>query len=283
MRRTLAEGEFRGTNLLLASEALDSSPWRTWHASIRADSAVAPDGMRSADLLVGAGVPGHRVYQPFRLPAGDDTSYTFSIWAKSLAPSAELALAVRGADGTASNIRHLSGGPGTDVVGNQAARVRPTNDWQRYWITAEFAAQPKDMAVAIVYLDGFFESSLQVDEALVWGAQVNVGPVPLAYSPVLESGTIVMLDAVPHFHNWFVQTYFESGGLGVFALLLMLVLLGLPSVGTSRTVPAATIAALIAAGTFDLAVAQASILTCAFMAWALGAPQPTNARIRQSS
>ena len=149
----------RRTNLLSRTEDFSNAVWVTSFATVTPDSAVAPDGTITADLLTSSG-DGRTRQSVTCLP---NTNYTGSVW-------------LRVSSGTASiNIYRTDNSTGFDT---SAASV--TTTWQRFVITGRTAA---GATLANLQIGG--NSSLPSGATLlVWGAQLEVGSVATTYQPV---------------------------------------------------------------------------------------------------
>ena len=257
-------------NLLQASEAFDRLPWRGWHARAIGNVTQAPDGSSNADLTIGENIAGHRIFQFVQLPAHVGSTYTFSVWARSQTGQHDFALAVRDADGRAANVAAFSTGLDARVLDTRAVRFLVGESWQRLWLTAEFQSPPEDAVLVLLYLDGFFNGHSARDSFYLWGAQLNEGAEVLAYVPVAIAGLVLIPHHLSHFHNWFSQTLFATGLLGLLALAGVLAWLYFNMNSRLSTPAKAALLALIAAQMFDYAMSQASILASLCLVCAVG-------------
>jgi len=247
-------------NLIRGSEALSRLPWRGWHARMVGDAAVDPIGGETADLLIGEGVPGHRVHQATRLPEPMGQEFTFSLWARTESGNGDLGLSLRDGSGRVDSVLHVRSEAGGDALGTRAVRFRLDEAWRQLSVTTSFHAPP-DSLLVLIFLDGHYGGHSVEDRFLVWGAQLNAGSGALPYVATPAGDYVLSLQHIPHFHSWFVQVLVESGFVGLAALLWFLaVMIGdIRRHNHPQRAALAGVAGLVATQWFDLALAQATI------------------------
>lgn len=262
-------------NLLLASEALSRLPWRGWHAWAREDVAVSPNGSITADLLAGVGVSGQRIYQLVPAPRGPNGVYTFSVWVRAPGGAKWLGIAIRNASGGTTNLRRLDARGPAEVEGIRAVRFFVDDAWKRIAVTATFDEPPEDRILVALYLDGYYARQNADDGFYVWGAQLNSGPSALPYEPTSATNAAIDIRSLPHLHSWFIQTLFDSGALGLLALLGFLASLFWPRPGRGGVPTPVAAAALgfLLTQHLDLAVGQASIMFAFILVVAIAVQQ----------
>lgn len=256
-RRADADG-----NLLAASEDFTALAWSTWHARVGLSDAANPVGSSGVAVSTGAGVPGQRVYQYVRSTGSDDT-FTLSMWIRSDHGPRTVALSVRHRDGGVDAVRELDAAQATAVDGSRAARFDIDDAWRRVSVTSHFERAP-DGVLVLIYLDGYYAGDHRTEPVEVWGAQLEVGDAAGAYVRTGLASPVVRIEALTHFHNWFLQTFVQHGMPTMVALVVWLCWSVTSMRGSSAAAARAAAVGFLTAQAFDLATQQASI-TFAFL------------------
>jgi len=266
--RVLERRRDAGGNLLAASEDLTALAWSAWHARVSRADVDNPTGAKGTSLSMGAGVPGQRVYQYVR-SAGSDETFTFSVWVRSDHGPRTVALSVRHRDGGVDTVRELTAEHAIGVVGLRAARFVVDEAWRRLSVTSRFDRAP-DGLLAMIYLDGFYAGDQRTEPVEVWGAQLEVGEVASTYQQTGVTSPMVRLEALSHFHNWYLQTFVQHGVPGLIALAGWLCWSLLSMRGTWGVPARAAAVGFLTTQAFDLATHQASITFAFLLVIALG-------------
>ena len=208
--------EEQRTNLLLRSEEFDNASWVKSSSTATANSAVAPDGLTTADTLVEvAATAEHSFGQTFSVVSG--TTYTFSVFAKSTGASRALKmrLTTTAWNGGVNNQVdfNLTTGSGTVQSGTPTFTAQQLNNgWWRFSITSTATATgtpggnlhiTQSVGGPISYAgDG-------TSGIFLWGAQLEAGAFPTSYIPtttatVTRSADVASITGT-NFSSWYRQ------------------------------------------------------------------------------
>lgn len=167
-------------NLLTYSEEMDNAIWIKAGLTITNNTAIAPDGTLTADLL--SNTTAESIYQQTTLPAASGSVYSYSVYVKqasldwirfivfeSANSANQLTLWFNPSTGTLGTVS--AGGTATLVTGNVEAAA---NGFYRIYLTGSFVASLINFQTNIVTANG--GSATATNSARYqWGAQVNQG------------------------------------------------------------------------------------------------------------
>jgi len=160
------------TNLLLQSEAFNTT-WSTYAGTtVTANAVSAPNGTLTADRIQGTSAASRGVYQ---IISSSAIPHTFSVYLKS-------------ATGSSTTCRIW--------VDSDASIVTVTNDWQRFSVTGITAASFGQFTIT--------SAASSAIDVYAWGAQVETGDIATDYIPTTTSarstfaGTTVDGTSVPN-------------------------------------------------------------------------------------
>jgi hypothetical protein len=193
--------EEQRTNLLTYSEQIDNGAWTKVNATVTANSAVAPDGTSTADLVTVTGASG-RVLQNCTYTAA---AQTLSVYLKASTTADTLLRIVDVTPTTFTLTISWSGGVPSFVsnTGSSYAIQNVGNGWYRVSMTATTAA---GAGTVQVFANGFGSSGA----TLIWGAQVEAGAFATSYIPTVASTVTRSADVcnitAPMFAPWYNQS-----------------------------------------------------------------------------
>jgi len=168
------------TNLLLRSEEFDNASWFAINTTTAADTALSPFGNMTADTINFNSISANR-YQSVTTKAS--TTYTFSIWMRSVSGTFELKLArTNGLTWASATV---------------SSPITLTTNWQRYSLT--FTTDATDTTSDVIIGDEALTSyNLPATGSIyAWGAQVEESPTMGEYIP-----TTTTINSAPRFdHN----------------------------------------------------------------------------------
>jgi hypothetical protein len=163
------------TNNVLQSEAADTAAWTKDAAAVTADSASAPDGANTADMVTAsAGAGEHRLYQSVTLATGYNT---WSVYAKAGAVINYMSLSAEGGLHRAIfKLSPCSFVSSTSVFTNNA--VAGPNGWCRFSMTFNVTNAAQDFSIklassALTAQPGTAWTAAGTETAYVWGAQLE--------------------------------------------------------------------------------------------------------------
>ena len=207
--------EEQRTNLQIRSEEFNSSPWTPTNLStVTANSATAPDGTMTADLLVsavGAGVTGIAITS-FAFSA---LTYTQSVFVKAATGVRYIQLLYT--SGTTSNDHanfDLQTGTVTSGTYSSASMTNFGNGWYRISMTSIATAFTSGVWIIAVpaanSVRGAAYTGNGTDGFRVWGAQLEAGAFATSYIPTVASQVTRTADqasiVAPMFAPWYNQS-----------------------------------------------------------------------------
>jgi hypothetical protein len=165
--------EYAPHNLILQSQTFDNASWTAFASgSVTANAGAAPDGTITADLLTWTSANASGIYQSV------STTFicTFSVFAKTV--SGDPLIRLQDDTGSKYGDFNLSTGVATSSVGLTASSITSVgNGWYRCVIV--FASAPSSPK--------FINGVNAAGSALIWGAQLAVGPYALDYTPTTSA------------------------------------------------------------------------------------------------
>jgi hypothetical protein len=182
----------RRENLLLSSERFDDRAWQqqmylNWApARVLADSAVAPNGTQTADLVVLRGPTSSRLQLVPDLSPG--TTLTLSMWIKGT-EVAEFGQGVFLNAASGFSGRLIS--PYLKYL--KLDDLLKTREWHRVEMRLELPAGANELVVGIGSITG--ESTCA--DVLAWGAQVNPGARATEYLSSTSATVVVEQELMP--------------------------------------------------------------------------------------
>ena len=170
--------EEQKTNLLVYSSEIGNASWSVKNALFILNAAIAPDGTRSATMMMAANTDPY-VYQTLTL----NGTYTFSIWVKA--------------------VGNTIGKTGTIRTTGISSPFTLTGSWQRITYTG---TQPSSATVNVGV--EFPDTGAAVgDMVLLWGAQMETGSYATSYIPTTTSTATRAQDFArmtgSNFSSWF--------------------------------------------------------------------------------
>ncbi len=172
------------TNLWLASSDFGNAAWTLVDATVTPDVAAGPDGTSTADLLSdpSASTFGYDVL-PVSIP-NNAASYTMSVFVKKTtggtAPSFGLTFSMYGGAPVSINGR-LNTDTGVVAGATLNTTVESVGDWWRIAVTGANNATGNTVGQALIFPTSGFtpntDNAAAIGGALVWGAQMESGPL----------------------------------------------------------------------------------------------------------
>lgn len=173
------------TNLLLRSEEFDNAAWtKQGSATVSSDTHVSPDGLTTADTLIGGGGSNStRVEQNLTLTSG--VTYTASYFVKGLT-SLQGRIGIINPGGSLQFQVLVDNAAGVVTLSGQtsgtAIKITPfVNDWYRAELTFTPTTTGTHRAAFYIDVNGTNLSWI------VWGAQLQTGSVATSYIPTVAS------------------------------------------------------------------------------------------------
>jgi hypothetical protein len=177
-------------NLLDYSEQFDNASWTKGNSTITANSIASPDGFTTADTLVENTATSTHTVQQGSVPVVSGNTYTFSIYIKAQsARNIRLVFQTTSFGGVASSaLFNPVDGSVVATAGGVTTTTQSVGDgWFRVSISKTATVT---QASAFIYRlsDGSADTYLGdgVSGAYIWGAQLEVGPVPTTYQPIFS-------------------------------------------------------------------------------------------------
>jgi len=192
--------EEQRVNLLLRSEQYDNATWQKSTGgvasapSITADFGTSPDGTNNADraqfALNGGTTSTDRSLLSQTVTIVNATSYTFSVWLRSLSGTVAMGI---GCDGVAGN-----------------TPITVTSTWQRFTLTGTSTGTS---GLAWLQLrGGQTPTQANAADVLVYGAQLEAGAFATSYIPTIASTVTRSADVATITGSLFSQWYAQPEG-----------------------------------------------------------------------
>lgn len=173
--------EEQRTNLFTYSADFSNAVWAKTRSAVVADSAMAPDGTMSADLLREDTTASATHLMTRSMTVSASTAYAFSFFLK---PAGRTEVAIQENIGGTAAIFDLTGGTASVVSGS--ATIQAVGEgWFRCTIAGVTGAGQTSL-IAGIYLRAGGSSSYTGDGdsgVYVWGAQLEAGGFPTSYIP----------------------------------------------------------------------------------------------------
>jgi len=165
-------------NLLTNSEDFEAAIWQKFSATVTSNTAVAPDGTTTADLLTGTAVS-QRLQQTFT--AGGAIN-TYSLYVKAPPSGTFTGCSLLLFNVTTSSVvaqARFSGATFTDPESGLATSAFVSDGWYRIALTNTSGVTAGNSVVAYIYTDNDTGSGTVGSAVLAWGAQLNVANAPV--------------------------------------------------------------------------------------------------------
>jgi hypothetical protein len=178
-------------NLLTNSEDFEAAIWQKFSATVTSNTAVAPDGTTTADLLTGTAVS-QRLQQTFT--AGGAIN-TYSLYVKAPPSGTFTGCSLLLFNVTTSSVvaqARFSGATFTAPAGGLATSAFVSDGWYRIALTNTSGVTAGNSVVAYIYTDNDTGSGTVGSAVLAWGAQLNVANAPvnlLTFSEQFDNAT----------------------------------------------------------------------------------------------
>jgi hypothetical protein len=172
--------EYAPHNLLQRSQEFDNAYWTKDNLAVSANSATAPDGTVTADMLTENTSTGvHRIYVNLTL---NTVQYTSSVYVKANGRS-WIYVRTDSSTGLQSWFNISTGVVGTVQSGLTATIQSVGNGWYRCSITLT-ATSSNNFLIGLANADNSTSYTGDGTSGIyLWGAQLSVGPYPLDYTP----------------------------------------------------------------------------------------------------
>jgi len=216
-------------NTLTFTEQFDNAAWTKSDSNVIANSAAAPDGTNTADLLAeNTSTATHAVSQPTGAVWPDNTPYTATIYAKAAGRSI-FWIESRSKTPTFPLVFFdLASGQVTSATSGATGSIQAVgNGWYRCTLTANSltgAAFPNFVCGPAITTGSFSYTGNGTSGVLIWGAQLEVGPSVSAYQGVVDTfgplvngasqtGNVLNIDGCsPNVTGWFAPgDYIQLG------------------------------------------------------------------------
>ena len=167
----VAHYDFSKTNLLADSEAFENAAWNPSNVSVTPETASAPDGTSSADLLAPTST---NSFIRQWVTAQQNQDYAFSVYLKSAGADLDMLLGIF--DGSLGLINSVT--------------ITVTGAWQRFEVSANSGVN-----TTLQVLLGGGSTWSTGEDVHAWGAQVNEGLTAAAYERTTDNQVVVDMGA----------------------------------------------------------------------------------------
>ncbi len=197
--------EEQRTNLVTYSSDFNNPAWSKSNATVTANTAIAPDGTLTADLIYPTTTGTLRgAYQAVTVSGG---TYTATLYAKPSGMSFVRFIEFTGS--TVAGTIDLTNGSVTNLLaGYTITSTDVGNNWRRIQITAATTAGTRYLQFAVV--DGINTSTATANGTngvLFWGAQLEAGAFATSYIPTVASQVTRAADSASmtgtNFSSWY--------------------------------------------------------------------------------